>query len=66
VTTYLPYTLLFIALLIALGFAFVNGFHHAVGHALRDVLADVLRISLLPLPVLTGPRRASLALRGLG
>src|SRR5258706_11433585 len=27
VTTYLPYVLLFIALLIALGFEFVNGFH---------------------------------------
>src|SRR5438552_8747942 len=27
VTTYLPYILLFIALLIALGFEFVNGFH---------------------------------------
>src|SRR3979411_2578954 len=32
-TTYLPYLLLFVALLIALGFEFVNGFHdtaHAV------------------------------------
>ena len=27
VTTYLPYLLLFVALLIALGFEFVNGFH---------------------------------------
>src|SRR3954454_15584603 len=27
VTTYLPYIMLFVALLIALGFEFVNGFH---------------------------------------
>ena len=27
ITTYLPYLLLFVALLIALGFEFVNGFH---------------------------------------
>src|ERR1700742_658084 len=37
VTTFLPYILLFVALLIALGFEFVNGFHdtaNAVGTVL--------------------------------
>ena len=33
-TTYLPYLLLFVALLIALGFEFVNGFHDTA-HRLR-------------------------------
>src|ERR1700741_1334973 len=43
VTTYLPYILLFIALLIALGFEFVNGFHDTA-----NAVATVIYTHSLP------------------
>ena len=43
VTTYLPYILLFIALLIALGFEFVNGFHDTA-----NAVATVIYTRSLP------------------
>src|SRR5947207_11668673 len=46
VTTYLPYILLFVALLIALGFEFVNGFHDTA-----NAVATVIYTRSLPAPV---------------
>ena len=46
VTTYLPYMLLFVALLIALGFEFVNGFHDTA-----NAVATVIYTHALPAPV---------------
>src|SRR5689334_19491178 len=46
VTTYLPYILLFIALLIALGFEFVNGFHDTA-----NAVATVIYTHSLPAPI---------------
>ena len=43
VTTYLPYLLLFVALLIALGFEFVNGFHDTA-----NAVATVIYTHSLP------------------
>ena len=43
ITTYLPYILLFIALLIALGFEFVNGFHDTA-----NAVATVIYTHSLP------------------
>src|SRR6201995_3277775 len=43
VTTYLPYLLLFVALLIALGFEFVNGFHDTA-----NAVATVIYTRALP------------------
>ena len=43
VTTYLPYILLFVALLIALGFEFVNGFHDTA-----NAVATVIYTRSLP------------------
>src|ERR1019366_1156802 len=43
VTTYLPYLLLFVALLIALGFEFVNGFHDTA-----NAVATVIHTRSLP------------------
>ncbi len=43
VTTYLPYILLFVALLIALGFEFVNGFHDTA-----NAVATVIYTHSLP------------------
>jgi PiT family inorganic phosphate transporter len=45
-TTYLPYLLLFVALLIALGFEFVNGFHDTA-----NAVATVIYTHSLPAPV---------------
>jgi PiT family inorganic phosphate transporter len=45
-TTYLPYILLFVALLIALGFEFVNGFHDTA-----NAVATVIYTHALPAPV---------------
>jgi PiT family inorganic phosphate transporter len=44
-TTYLPYILLFVALLIALGFEFVNGFHDTA-----NAVATVIYTHSLPAP----------------
>jgi PiT family inorganic phosphate transporter len=44
-TTYLPYLLLFVALLIALGFEFVNGFHDTA-----NAVATVIYTHSLPAP----------------
>jgi inorganic phosphate transporter, PiT family len=46
VKTYLPYVLLFVALLIALGFEFVNGFHDTA-----NAVATVIYTRALPAPV---------------
>src|SRR3954470_9189399 len=46
ITTYLPYILLFIALLIALGFEFVNGFHDTA-----NAVATVIYTHSLPAEV---------------
>src|SRR5580693_7861370 len=46
VTTYLPYVLLFVALLIALGFEFVNGFHDTA-----NAVATVIYTRSLPAPI---------------
>ena len=46
VTTYLPYILLFVALLIALGFEFVNGFHDTA-----NAVATVIYTHSMPAPV---------------
>src|SRR6195256_4032557 len=46
VTTYLPYLLLFVALLIALGFEFVNGFHDTA-----NAVATVIYTHSLPAPL---------------
>src|SRR6202046_3315287 len=43
ITTYLPYILLFVALLIALGFEFVNGFHDTA-----NAVATVIYTHSLP------------------
>src|ERR1700749_4819337 len=43
VTTFLPYSLLFVALLIALGFEFVNGFHDTA-----NAVATVIYTQTLP------------------
>src|SRR5262249_57604108 len=43
VTTYLPYLMLFVALLIALGFEFVNGFHDTA-----NAVATVIYTHSLP------------------
>ena len=43
-TTFLPYLLLFVALLIALGFEFVNGFHDTA-----NAVATALAVSWKPL-----------------
>ena len=48
-TTYLPYLLLFVALLIALGFEFVNGFHDTA-----NAVATVIYTHALPAPVRRG------------
>jgi hypothetical protein len=45
-TTFLPYILLFVALLIALGFEFVNGFHDTA-----NAVATVIYTHALPAPV---------------
>src|SRR5262244_1968661 len=45
-TTYLPYLLLFVALLIALGFEFVNGFHDTA-----NAVATVIYTHSMPAPV---------------
>jgi inorganic phosphate transporter, PiT family len=45
-TTYLPYLLLFVALLIALGFEFVNGFHDTA-----NAVATVIYTHSLPAPI---------------
>jgi PiT family inorganic phosphate transporter len=45
-TTYLPYILLFVALLIALGFEFVNGFHDTA-----NAVATVIYTRSLPAPI---------------
>jgi PiT family inorganic phosphate transporter len=45
-TTFLPYLLLFVALLIALGFEFVNGFHDTA-----NAVATVIYTHALPAPV---------------
>src|SRR5213080_815845 len=46
VTTYLPYLLLFVALLIALGFEFVNGFHDTA-----NAVATVIYTHSMPAPI---------------
>jgi PiT family inorganic phosphate transporter len=46
VATYLPYVLLFVALLIALGFEFVNGFHDTA-----NAVATVIYTRSLPAPI---------------
>src|SRR5215475_8814907 len=46
VTTYLPFILLFVALVIALGFEFVNGFHDTA-----NAVATVIYTHALPAPV---------------
>lgn len=46
VTTYLPYLLLFVALVIALGFEFVNGFHDTA-----NAVATVIYTHAMPAPV---------------
>jgi PiT family inorganic phosphate transporter len=46
VTTYLPFLLLFVALVIALGFEFVNGFHDTA-----NAVATVIYTHSLPAPV---------------
>jgi PiT family inorganic phosphate transporter len=46
VTTYLPYILLFVALLIALAFEFVNGFHDTA-----NAVATVIYTRSLPAPI---------------
>jgi PiT family inorganic phosphate transporter len=46
VTTYLPFMLLFIALIIALGFEFVNGFHDTA-----NAVATVIYTHSLPAPI---------------
>src|SRR6267154_2349108 len=46
VTTYLPFILLFIALVIALGFEFVNGFHDTA-----NAVATVIYTHSLPAPI---------------
>jgi PiT family inorganic phosphate transporter len=46
VATYLPYILLFVALLIALGFEFVNGFHDTA-----NAVATVIYTRSLPAPI---------------
>ncbi len=46
VTTYLPFILLFVALVIALGFEFVNGFHDTA-----NAVATVIYTHSLPAPV---------------
>src|SRR5262245_37311090 len=45
-TTFLPYLLLFVALLIALGFEFVNGFHDTA-----NAVATVIYTHSMPAPV---------------
>ena len=45
-TTYLPYLLLFVALVIALGFEFVNGFHDTA-----NAVATVIYTHSMPAPV---------------
>src|SRR5450432_2759254 len=42
VTTYLPYLLLFVALLIALGFEFVNGFFDSTNAAATEIYTHAL------------------------
>src|SRR5947207_7996485 len=46
ITTYLPYLLLFVALLIALGFEFVNGFHDTA-----NAVATVIYTHSMPAPI---------------
>src|SRR5258708_19742668 len=46
VTTYLPFILLFVALVIALGFEFVNGFHDT-----PNAVATVIYTHSLPAPI---------------
>src|SRR6516164_10158541 len=46
VTTYLPFILLFVALVIALGFEFVNGFHDTA-----NAVATAIYTHSLPAPV---------------
>src|SRR5262244_358519 len=46
VTTYLPFILLFVALVIALGFEFVNGFHDTA-----NAVATVIYTHSLPAPI---------------
>src|ERR1700693_861259 len=46
VTTYLPFLLLFVALVIALGFEFVNGFHDTA-----NAVATVIYTHSLPAPI---------------
>src|SRR5271166_2379153 len=46
VTTYLPYLLLFVALVVALGFEFVNGFHDTA-----NAVATVIYTRSLPAPI---------------
>src|SRR5712664_1726278 len=48
VTTYLPFLLLFVAMVIALGFEFVNGFHDTA-----NAVATVIYTHSLPAPVAT-------------
>ena len=66
VTTYLPFILLFVALLIALGFEFVNGFHDTA-----NAVATVIYTHSLPAECRGGlvrllqlPRRAAVERRG--
>src|SRR5262245_53186514 len=46
IATYLPFMLLFVALLIALGFEFVNGFHDTA-----NAVATVIYTNSMPAPV---------------
>jgi inorganic phosphate transporter, PiT family len=46
ITTYLPFLLLFVALVIALGFEFVNGFHDTA-----NAVATVIYTHSLPAPI---------------
>src|SRR5215470_2984466 len=46
VTTYLPFIMLFVALVIALGFEFVNGFHDTA-----NAVATVIYTHSLPPPI---------------
>ena len=66
ITSYVPFLLLFVALLIALGFEFVNGFHDTA-----NAVATVIYTHSLPADVRGGlvgllqlPRRAALDRRG--
>jgi inorganic phosphate transporter, PiT family len=61
ITTYLPYILLFIALLIALGFEFVNGFHDTA-----NAVATVIYTRSLTGVVLSSGIAGTMAANGSG